>query len=121
MQKTRLNEILDRLAGVVADMLMPKKYVPKKVKKITYKMLYEFAIKAQQKYPESAKSRVVCTFMHAEKKYRIIQIALNNNEKVIRSGDDCVGRMLFASNIDEEIISFIQDKDSAVFDILLQK
>lgn len=94
-----------------------KEYKPGQMEKTTYKDLYDFALKTKNLYPETVLSRVVCDFDHTRKQYKITQLSLNAREKAISDGDNYVGRSFYTSEIDEQIIQLMQNKELNSFDI----
>ena len=94
-----------------------KEYKPGQVEKTTYEDLYDFALKTKKLYPETVLSRVICDFDHTKKQYKITQLSLNAREKAISDGDNYVGRSFYTSEIDEQIMQLMQNKEVNYFDI----
>lgn len=100
--------------------LFPRKYIPGETQSVTYDDLVNFAYKCKNQYPEIAACRVVCEFKADENRYRITQLALNSNGKVIVDGKNSIGRMFFANTLDRQIFTLCGNSDTASFDIPLR-
>ena len=114
---------LESEAGPVFDMIEKKKpYQPAQLKRATYDDLLNFAKKCEETYPDQVKlSRIIVEYLEEEKKYRVVQLMINEHNKAIKKDNGYVGRVIIVDSLDDKITMLTNQKFPSQFDMPITK